>query len=331
MTEKQLLETVGPLGEAVDIPYHDLGPRGRSPRVALVAGLHGNELNGVFVLSRLAAFLRSLQNDAADQGPELVDRVLVVPVINVLGFNARSRNWPFGDLDLNRQFPGDAAGEIGSRIADAVLGLTRSAYYRVDIHSSNLDIEEMPQVRLYDPNDDERATSCLFGTPAVVERPVSSLFTTTLAHAWQAAGGENFVLQAGQAGGLQTQHCETLFRALVAFLERIGVTRGVELAEEEEDLHFFGLRQSFSLISEHAGFFASRLEVGRWVQPGDVIGRVYDGFSGSVQAEVRSPVAGLVTALRRQPLMCEGDLVARVNTLKELDEDEDTYLVGQGQ
>ena len=121
----------------------------------------------------------------------------------MLGVNTRSRRWPFDRTDINRMFPGYDAGETTQRIADAVLQATRTAHYRIDIHSSNLDFEELPQVRLYEPSEDERASAMLFGLPAVIERATDSVFTSTLGHAWRACGGENFVIQAGRAGDLQ--------------------------------------------------------------------------------------------------------------------------------
>ncbi len=330
MEAKTLLRMSAPLREDFDISYHDIGPQDRPPRVALVGGVHGEALNGVFVLSRLAGFLRDL---AAGRRPglELAERVLVIPAVNVLGLNVHSRAWPFDKIEINRMFPGYEAGETTQRVAAAVLKLTRSAYYRIDIHNSNADLEEMPQVRLYAPNDDERASACLFGLPAVVERPMNTIFTTSLAHAWRACGGENFVLQAGRAGELQPRHCEELFRALVAFFDRTGVVSGVQLADDEEDLHYYGLRQSFALLSDHAGFFVCRLEVGRWIHAGDLVGHIYDGFSGEIRAEVRSPVSGLVGSVRRHPLACEGDLLARIFTLDESGNDVEAMLHDQGQ
>lgn len=319
-----------PLGTTRSLPHHDFGPSERDPKVALVAGLHGNELNGVFVLSRLAAFLAALANGERT-GQRLRDRVIVVPAVNVMGLNPRSRNCPFSNEDLNRQFPGDASGDLSSRVAHAALELTQRAYYRIDIHSSNLDLEELPQVRLYEPNDDERASACLFGLPAVVERPISPVYKTTIAHAWRQRGGENFVLRAGGAGNLQISHCDVLFRALIAFLNRTGVLEGVPLPAEEGDLHYFGLNQTFSLISEHAGFFVSHRRVGPWLQAGDLVGEVYDGFTGEPRAEVRAPMSGLLSALRCQPLLCEGDLVARLQTTRQVGADVDNYLHGQGQ
>ena len=328
--ESFMLHMTAPLREDFGIPYHDLGPRDESPRLALVAGLHGNELNGVFVLARLANFLAQV---AEQERPDarLLGRVIVVPAVNVLGLNTRSRVWPFDGTDLNRMFPGYESGETTQRIAAALLRLTEPARWRIDIHSSNLDFEELPQVRLYAPSDEERTAAGWLGLPAVIERPLNATFTATLANAWRARGGRSLVIQAGYAGGLQPPHCERLFRALVDFLEGSGLLAGVRLAAPEGDVHCFGPRQSFPLISEHAGWFVSRLEVGQWIQTGELLGYVYDGFRGELRAEVRSPVSGLLSGIRRQPLLCEGDLVARVLTREEVGAMADTYLMGHGQ
>jgi len=330
MKTPALLRMTAPLREGFDIPYHDMGPRDEQPAVAFVAGVHGDEVNGVFVLSRLASFLTRV-TAGQQPGYQLRRRVIIVPAVNVLGINLRSRRWPFDGTDINRMFPGYDAGETTQRIAHAVLEVTRPAHYRVDIHSSNLDFEELPQVRLYAPSGAERAAARHFGLAAVIERPMNKIFTSTLGHAWRECGGENFVIQVGQASVLQPGHCERLFRALVGFLVRTDTLGGTPLAEEEEDVHYFGISQTLPVISGHAGLFVSPLRVGRWLQAGELIGQVYDGFNGELHVEIQTPVAGLLSGIRRQPLLFEGDLIARIQSQHPVGESVDTYLRGQGQ
>jgi hypothetical protein len=305
-----------PLREDFDIPYHDIGDHLGSPRAAFVAGLRGDELNGVFVLSRLANFLHSVEA-GQHPGQQLRHRVIIVPAVNILGLNTYSRYWPFDNTDINRMFPGHDAGETTQRIAHAVLEVSRAAHYRIDLHSSNHDFEELPQIRLYEATADMRATARLFGLPAVIESPTSAVFAATLGHAWNTWGGENFVLQAGQAGNLQLPHCEWVFRALVAFLQRTGILHGTPLSpEQDDDVHMFGSNQTVPLVAETAGLFISHQEVGRWLQAGDLIGQVFDGFDGQTRAEIKAPVNGLLSGIRRQPLLFEGDLIARLQTLQ---------------
>jgi len=160
---------------------------------------------------------------------------------------------------------------------------------------------------------------------------MNTIFTSTIGHAWRAGGGENFVLQAGQAGVIQPPHCDQLFRALVEFLRRTGILRGIDFSDEEHEVHHFGAQQTLPLISDHAGFFVSRLDVGRWLQAGDLIGQVYDPFDGTLRLEIKTLAAGLLSGLRRQPLLCEGDLIARIQTRRSLDAAAAPHLNSQGQ
>jgi predicted deacylase len=280
----------------------DIGPLKRAPKLALVADLEDNSLNGMFVLSRLAAFLRSVEAGARRE-LRLRERVVIIPSIDAL------------DIAIHTQRSNEAHRPTAAVVREVVMALTRTAYYRVNMRAVNSDIEEMPQVLLYAPNDDERASACLFGLPAVIEQPADAEEAGDLVRSWQPYRGENFVIRAGQPGNLQTRHCEMLFRALVAFLGRTGIIDGLQLVEGEEDLHYFDPRQVRDAWAESSGVFTSRLEVGRWVRAGEELGQIHDGFTGDIRARVIAPVAGLLAGLRRQPLLCAGDLVARILAL----------------
>lgn len=286
-------------------PHHEMGPPGRAPRLALVANLDGRELNGMFVLSRLAAFLRGVEAGER-RGLRLRERVVIVPAASAWnGRNVGTRPIARARLTRHRR-----SGDWFT--ARALMEMTQAAYYRINIHPVGPDVEELPHLSLYAPNDDERASACLFGLPAVIERPAEDESTPDLVRAWRFHGGENFVIRLGQAGSLQTGHCEMLFRALVAFLDRTGIIGGLRLVGEEERLGYFGSRQVVVVQAEQPGIFVSNLEVGRWVRAGEELGRIHDGFTGGVRVRVTAPASGLLVSLRRQPLLCEQDLVARI-------------------
>jgi predicted deacylase len=309
---RNLLCMTAPVREGFDIPCHEIGPRSPHPSVALVGGLHGDEINGVFILSRLADFLNGVETGSYPE-LRLLKKVLIIPAVNVLGINLRTRTWPFDKTDINRMFPGSTIGETTQRIAYAVLEATKRADYRIDIHTASSDFEELPQVRLHGPSVQERETARLFGLPAVMERSLSPVFTTTLTYSWKVWPGQSFILRVGQAGTVQLEHCQRVFRSLVSFLGRIGVLEGVQLATEDEEVCFFDKPSGFRVFAEKAGTFVSDRQVGRWVRQGQELGYIYDSFSGNIIEKVVSPVAGLLTGIRRHPLLFEGDLVLRVN------------------
>lgn len=309
---RNLLCMTAPVREGFEIPCHEIGPRTAQPAAALVAGLHGDEINGVFILSRMADFLTRVEAGAYPE-LRLARRVLIVPAVNVLGLNLRTRTWPFDKTDLNRMFPGSTVGETTQRIAYAVLEATKRAEYRIDLHTAGVDFEELPQVRLYGPSDAEREAARFFGLPAVMERSQSPVFTTTLLASWKVWPGQSFLLRIGQAGTVQLDHCQRVFRALVAFMGRTGILDGVQLSVEDEDVCCFDKASAFRIYAKQAGTFVSDCQVGRWVRAGQDLGYIYDSFGGSIIEKVAAPVAGLLTGIRRHPLLFEGDLLLRIN------------------
>ena len=74
------------------------------------------------------------------------------------------------------------------------------------------------------------------------------------------------------------------------------------------------MEHTVRIVAETAGLFISHLEVGRWLQAGGPIGHVFDGFDGQLRAEIKTPISGLLSGIRRQPLLFEGDLIARIQT-----------------
>jgi len=333
MKAPTLLKMTSPLGEGFEIPYHDLGPQESAPAVAFVGGIHGNELNSVFVLARLASYLQSL-GDPKNPRPPLQARVVIVPAVNIIGMHALDRQWPFDKTDINRMFPGYGSGETTQRIAAAVFELTKQAQVRVDIHSSNHLIEELAQVRVYDESPRVLASARHFGLPAVIQCPVNKTASATLLHSWMECGGENFVLQAGVAGGLQVETCEAVLEALIRFLARRGflaeAQKKEDIPETPED-QCFGLQQTVSVVSEIAGLFVAQAPLGGWIKRGDLLGMVYDGFDGRVRARFYAPVAGLLSAIRRQAIVYQGDLLARIQSRTPIAAGADIYLIGQGQ
>jgi predicted deacylase len=153
----------------------------------------------------------------------------------------------------------------------------------------------------------------MFGLQAIMERSLSPVFTTTMMSSWKVWPGQSFVLRVGQGGTVQLDHCQRVFRALVSFLGRVGILEGVQIAVEDEEVCCFDKPSAFRVYAEKAGTFVSDRQVGRWVRAGQELGYIYDSFGGNVIEKVVSPVAGLLTGIRRHPLLFEGDLILRVN------------------
>ena len=274
------------------VPHHVFGPPLGSPRLALVGGFGASDFDGVSVLSRLASFLRRVDASGETGRWRLAAPIIVVPAALELQSTA------------HRQF---GTAETLAGIEDCTSGALR----RIAIRSSDRNLEHLPQVRLETPDEDEREAACLFGLP-VVEESGKRRADRSLGSAWRAHGGESFDIVVGRSGQLEPIFCESVFRAILAFMGRVGLLHGVDLAEDETDLHYFEANRLFDLRCGARGLFVTHRNVGEWLQAGDTVGSVYDAFDGDPRHEVCTPVGGLLSALRRQPLVEAGASVARV-------------------
>lgn len=113
-------------GVAAAFELHAFGTAASGPRLFFTAGIHGNEVTGVYVARMLI--------DHLEAQPLLRGEVRVIPAVNAAAMRCMQRCNPFDGEDLNRIFPGDAAGSISHRLAAAVWERTASADALVDLH-----------------------------------------------------------------------------------------------------------------------------------------------------------------------------------------------------
>lgn len=161
-----------PSGNPVSIVANVYRAAEPGPTVLFLAGVHGDEINGVEIVRRcirqdtFAGLLRGT--------------VIAVPLLNVYGFNNFSRDVPDGK-DVNRSFPGSQSGSLASRIAYA---LTRNLIPHcdlvIDFHTGGRGTYNYPQIR-YSPGDSAaQDAAAAFAPPLILEAkaPLKSLRRT---------------------------------------------------------------------------------------------------------------------------------------------------------
>src|SRR5215813_1118157 len=91
----------------IETPIYVYRAKEDGPTLALMAGMHGDEINGMEIVRRIL-----------DNGLNRVSRgtVICMPVINMYGFLNYSREVPDGK-DINRSFPGSKHGSLAARVA----------------------------------------------------------------------------------------------------------------------------------------------------------------------------------------------------------------------
>ena len=106
-----------PVGLPIKIKKNRLEPdyiREDMPRLSIVAGVHGDELQGQYICYELIRRIK-------EQKECLQGTVDVYPAMNPLGIDSITRGIPAFDLDMNRLFPGNEEGSMTEYIADRIV------------------------------------------------------------------------------------------------------------------------------------------------------------------------------------------------------------------
>lgn len=284
---------------------------GDGPKVAVVSGLHGDELEGLYLCHRVASFLDHL---CSEQPEGLLGRIELFPCVNALGIDSLDRAVPPHGVDLNRNFPGHGEGLFPQRIAAAVVAAVRDAAVVVDVHASNIYLREIPQIRI-----NHEFAETLLPLAQTMNVDVAwvhgslTVLEATLAHSLNDIGTPCLVVEMGVGMRITPQFTEQLVVGLLRTWRDLGVL-APDLAIP--DLTHFPLIADDDnvryLNAEKSGIFVP--EIAHWsgVGRGQRLGRIVSPYGGETLSEVCSPIDGVLFTLREFPLVHEGSLMARI-------------------
>jgi predicted deacylase len=274
--------------EADYVRVHMVVGRRRRPCLALVAGVHGNEYEGMVTLAELLGTL--------DPGT-LDGSLIVVPVANPFAFRAGERRTPQDDRDLNRVFPGSATGTLSEKLAHRLChAVLAGADLVFTLHSAMADGMLAPWLEFLEGSSAlERTTyaaAAASGFPDLVALPrLPGVLQTALAEL-------GVPVIEGEVGGLGATTAENVAyytARVMAVARHLGVLgRTADPAELRAASRIWHLR---SVEAETDGVFRRTVELRQAVQPGEILGRLIDVRDGGSR-EVRSPLAAVVGGYR---------------------------------
>ena len=283
--------------------------------MAVVAGIHGDELEGLYVCHRLAAWLERYTSEVPGA---LRGRVELYPALNTLGLDTLTRSLPVFDTDLNRNFPGSPGGDVPHRISNGIMESLAGAELVIDIHASNIFLREIPQVRI---NQDfaghlvplaEKLNLDLIWLHGAV-----TVLESTIAHSLNSRGVPCLVVEMGVGMRVTPEYCEQLVIGILTVWKELGVIAPEiplpplvhhPLIADDSNVHFLNAQTSGMFIPSTA----------HWtdVHKGELLGTIVSPHHGQILSQVRSPVDGVLFTLREYPIVYEGSLMARIMAKK---------------
>ena len=260
------------------------------PVLCLIAGIHGDELNGIEVVRRIAA-----EVDAT----RLEGTLIAAPIVNVFGFSRNNRYLP-DRRDLNRHFPGSRTGSIASRLAYGFFNdVVRRCDALVDFHTGSFQRTNLPQIRADLTNPDVLEFTRGFGNTLVLHSPGAR---GMLRLAAVGTGIPAVTFEVGAPQFLEEEHIVPAADAIRALMHRMGLLAWD--GHDGETPVTMPIYQDSSWVRTNAGgFLFSEVRLGDQVTLGQRLGYVIDPVSDT-RIDIVAPFPGQVLgkALNQQVL-----------------------------
>lgn len=281
---------------SIEIPV--VVERGKTdgPVLLLLAGVHGDEVNGIDTVRRI---LKELKERPLESGT-----LVAIPVLNVFGFLAMQRALPDG-RDLNRFFPGSATGSLASRLAHALVSqVLPPVDVVIDLHSGADQRYNHPHLRYTAGDAASLEIAEVFDPPLLLK---AGLRERSLRAYLQGKGKSYVLFEGGMSRSLDEDAIRVACRGIGRVMEHLGLWKGPSDKRQRPTM----LSASKWVRSPMAGLFHSVVENGSSVEAGMVMGLVSDPYGDQVE-QVRAKVSGSIICVNISPVVNQGDALFHI-------------------
>lgn len=275
-------------------------------RIALVSGVHGDEISSVRTIQIVMDSLDPVQMSGA---------VLAVFDISRPALEGMARRWPNSGrgidlIDLNREWPGNESGPTApSRHAGMLFNrlLKPNADYALDFHTSTtgVDLTAMHIARMDLP--EVRAMAELFPIDQIFDNPA---YPGILANAFIDAGIPAFTPEIGPSRMLDRRMIPLFVEGTMNVLKHHGIISG-PMGRTGKDTGTFVGNSAHAVLASHGGFVELLVEPNEAVGAGQKLAVQRNAF-GEVVAEYTSGVDGKVAACRTDATSEPGNMLVTV-------------------
>lgn len=278
----------------IQIPIHIERAKNDGPTVVLMAGMHGDEINGIEIIRRI---IRKKFNEPAN------GTIICIPIFNIFGFLNLKRELPDG-RDLNRSFPGSSTGSLASQFAFQFMKeITPIADLIIDFHTGSAQRNNVAQIRC---DFDDKASvelAKIFNPPIILD---SNLISKTIREAIQKAGKKYLLFEGGKANSIEEGIVEEGINGIKLILNHFDMRSfKINIAEGR---HPKFLVDSKWLRSPNSGLFLPQVKNGSTVKKGDILGIIMDPF-GKIERKIKCPRDGVILCLNEAPTVYKGDAI----------------------
>lgn len=289
---------------SINIPVHVFHGKMPGPKLFILSGIHGDELNGIEIVRRVQAKI-NLRHMAGT--------LITVPAVNIYGIMLQTRY--FADRrDLNRSFPGKKTGTLAARLAYGVMKhIVCHCDYGIDLHTGAVGHMNMPQLRMDFSIPGSRAFAQSFGAPVILNAKQRD---GSLREAASKRGIPVIVYEAGEA----LRFNELCVRGGVHGI--LNVMRYLKMLKRIEKPKFSKAvmtNTSRWLRAPASGFVEPVRDVlASHVKKGQILGHIHDPFLINPSIKIIAPFEGIVIGQAMRAMATEGDALYHIASFKEI-------------
>jgi predicted deacylase len=284
-----------PTRTPIDIPIIVNRSKNDGPTLLLMAGMHGDEINGVEIVRRMIS---------NKYNAPLIGSVICIPILNIHGFIHFSRQVPDGK-DVNRSFPGTRYGSLASQIAYHLRNeILPQIDCGLDFHTGGARINNYPQIRAVLSNPDNAALAKAFAPPFVID---SQFREKSLRREADKLGKSILVYEGGESLRLRKNAVDEGVNGALRVMKNLGMRADAPIPYREPIV----LSSTTWIRASGAGLYHSFVRTGEVIKKGQKIGLITGPF-GEFERAVQAKTDGHVIAVNNNPVVNRGDALMHV-------------------
>jgi hypothetical protein len=260
------------------------------PVILLLAGVHGDEVNGVSII-------REIINQKVNVPKK--GTIICIPVFNIFGYLIQTREFPDG-RDLNRMFPGSLNGSLASQFAfQFTKEIAPFVDYVIDYHTGGGERDNISQIRLESSEKKTLELANIFNPPFVVH---SSYIAKSLRETLNKIGKTVLLFEGGKSKNLNPNVINHGIRGTKNVLIHLGFING-DIALTENSTF---IKKTKWLRSNYSGMFKILVSNGTHVKKKDLLGVIQDPF-GEFKKRIYAPFDCHIFCINKTPIVNKGD------------------------
>ncbi|MCR9064036.1 MAG: succinylglutamate desuccinylase/aspartoacylase family protein [Cytophagales bacterium] len=275
------------------------------PVLLLLAGIHGDEVNGVEIVRQIIS--QKLNRPKAGT-------VVCIPVVNVFGFLSQTREFPDG-RDLNRTFPGSVNGSLASRFAHAIMTeIVPHIDYCIDFHTGSGKRFNYAQIRMDGSDKECLSLAKAFAAKFIIDAPIRD---KSFRKSASDLGKKVLLFEGGKDLHLDKNVTRQALQGTMRVMQYLGIRDfSNELEDSPNQEEQIYIRKSSWIRANHSGMYRRVVSIGQKVEKGEVLGSISDPY-GDFEKKVKSSHAGYIIGSNHSPIVNQGDALIHISTVHE--------------